>query len=129
MEFVSRGLELIKTQIVSSEKFILKEKAFKNVIVIFIYKGESSHSISLKNLVNFVKETLGDRQVVIYPCFSKKWKLEKTVLEVALKLYKLLVKSGVKVEIVHPSYDRSFTLIPSPNRYLILEAEIKYNQR
>ncbi len=128
MEFISRGPELIKTQIVSSEKFILKEKVFENTIVIFIYKGGSSHSISLKNLVNFVKETLGDRQVVVYPCFSKKWKLEKTVLEVALKLYKLLVKSGVKVEIVRPSYDRSFILIPSPNRYLILEAEIKYNQ-
>lgn len=118
---------MIKIQIISSEKFVLKEKVFENAIVIFIYKGESPHGISLKNLVSFVKENLRGKQVVIYPCFSKKWKLEKTILEVALKLYKLLVKSKIEVEIIRPSYDRSFTLIPSLNRYLILEAEIKYS--
>ncbi|RLE62331.1 MAG: hypothetical protein DRJ38_09820 [Thermoprotei archaeon] len=120
---------MVKVQIVSSKKFIFKEKNFNNVIIIFIYEGEVSTIISLKELVNFIKRNLSRRQIIVYPCFSRGWRLEKAVLNIALRLHTMLTESGMKVDFIYPNYERSFILIPSSNRYLILEAEVKYNQR
>jgi len=120
---------LAKIQVVSSRKFAFKEEVFENVLVVFIYEGKSPSRISLEELTAFLKENFDEKLVILYPCFSKNWFFDKVFLDIALKLSFRLKEAGVKTRVVYPSYERSFTLIPSSKRYLILEANIEYNQR